>query len=742
MQVKRTETADKPKGMIERNQSVNKLNSDTLENKVDASLKHTTESGLKTGGSSVTESADGKIRYAAAQRAKIINEEDPVPKPNQSGYDDYYKKQLEEHKDEDVHTEEIQAHKSEQRTINNKVSDNTVNTAREQFLHSKQINSSSERNNKPLNKKDGNLIGNGIIEKNTERKIKTAKTTVSDDKSPLLNTDHKNAKNFKYYHSTTGQIQKKVEYNRRIQKKVTPKGLTKLSSHDIDNQRKIKSLKPNNDSLSDFYKHKKIVFEGNVSDLKKTIKLDNISYQKLRRHLRFKKLSKASAAVLGKMINISAVSLPKATLRSGLNFINTKAKSINVEDTSDMGVESAKLIYKTASEGRQLATSVKSGIKTSAKAAKNTYKVAREIPGKVRNIPKTARKVATSVKAGSQTTRKTAEAAKKAVQSAKKIAKQVQKAAKKAAEVTKKAAQAAEKAAEVTFKVMAKVAAFFVTHLPIILIVSLILIVVFLIVAVLSGMISVVSNATVGGISYAIPGDDNTPDDIAELLNNYQSTIDAGLENIKDSYLYKADRYLTENDDFYDARTDYMSGSWIHYNDGKGEESVREILDSIEIDYAEFYALLYIHLQKEKNNEDGDMSNDLYSFVFTDTDIINFLGYYFDIGYTEQAGLDCPNQDCHIEYCEGCQTRTIMVTVTDEHGNKHDEPRTEVYCPGHPYCDHEHKKVSIAIIKNKNIMNNLGFTEKEKKWKEFVEILFDDYIMGNVLNATGGDKDQ
>ena len=808
MQVKRTETADKPKGMIERNQSVNKLNSETLENKVDASLKHTAESGLKTNGSSVSEGVDGKTRYAEAQRAKIISEEAPDSKPQKSGYDDYYKKQLEEHKDEDVRTENIQSQKPEQRTINTKTSDNTVNTAREQFLHSKQI-SSSESKNMPHNKKGGDLteyevtaedratklyqkdldrktkklLGTGTVEENAGRKIKTSKTSVSDEKSPLLKPDHDNVRKFKYYRSTNGQIQTKVEYNRIIQKRVKPKGVTKFSFRDLNNQRKIKSR--NNDILDSFEKDKKawdnyvadpnaknakiyrkahanyigalknkytpeelangnfvefgnkrirvvskVNFQGNIDDLKKTIKLDTVGYQKLKRHLRFKKISNASASVLGKMINISAVSLPKATLRSGLNYINTKAKSVNVEDTSDTGVESAKLVYKTASDGRQLATSVKRGIKTSAKTAKNTYKIAREIPGKVKNIPKTARKVATAVKTAPNTAKKTA-------QNAKKIAKQAQKAAKRMTEAAKKVAKAAEKVAEVTFKAMAKAAAFFVTHLPIILIVVLILLVVFLIIAVVSGMISVVSNTTVGGVSYAIPGDENSkPEEIAETLDHYQDVIDSGLDNIKEQQIAKASGFLSANDDFYAAFTSNGSGDWIKYSGGAGEASVRNILDNIEIDYAEFYALLYVYMQKQKNLSDGNNSNDVYSFTFSDADLQDFLDKYFDVSYTEATGVECPGKNCKTKYCSpGCQTEYRYKYITKEDGTRVRVRYTYRYCPGHPYCDKHHKKATISITKNSNIMDDLGFTDGEKQWKDMIEQLYDEYIMNYILNG-------
>ena len=428
--------------------------------------------------------------------------------------------------------------------------------------------------------------------------------------------------------------------------------------------------------------------------------------------------------------NISAVSLPKATLRSGLNYINTKAKSINVEDTSDTGVEAAKMMYKTASEGRQLATSVKSGIKTSAKVAKNTYRVAREIPGKVRTIPKTARKVATAVKTAPNTAKKAVTtSAKKAAQNAKKMAKQAQKAAKRTAEATKKAAQAAEKVAEVTFKAMAKAAAFFVTHLPIILIVSLVLIVVFLIVALASGMITVVSNTTVGGISYAIPGDENSkPEEIAEILDNYQNVIDNGMDQVKEQYISKANSFLTEDDDFYDAITANRRGYWITY--AGGEPTVREILDTVEIDYAEFYALLYVYMQKERNVADGDGANDIYSFTFTDADLIDFLYKYFDISYNEASGLDCPGQNCHIRFCEGCKTGST--TVSTPEGPK---TVTYKYCPGHPYCDHEHKKATISITKNTNVMDDLGFTDGEKQWKDLIEQLYSEYIMGYILNG-------
>ncbi len=818
MQVKRTEAAEKPKGMIERNQSLDNLNSDTLESKVDATIKHSAENGLKTSGNIVNEEIDEKYKYVAAQRAKLINEENVASKPKQAGYDEYYKRQLEDSSEESEPKQEFSAHKSEQSTIHTKSSNSASNTVREQFLHNKQINSSDDksrtRKNKnadfteyevkgddksvalyqrDLDKKTRKLLSKGEVEEKPKSRIKTGQDKSVSDRADVLRSDHDSVKKFKYYRSSNGQIQSKVEYNRQLLKKVEPKGLNKLPYHDINNQRRIKSInreavsafEKDNDTLREQFVHNKqirssdekiksrkdkkaditkyeikgenksfnlyqrdldrktrkllgkgeveekpksriktgqeksvsdradvlksdhdsvkkfkyyrssngqiqskveynrqllkkvepkginklsihelsnqrriksinreavsafekdnesweqyrndpnarnaklyrkahnnyigvlknkysaeelasgnfiefgnkkvrvltkVSFEGNIDDLKKTIKLDKRSYRKLRSHLRFKKLSKASASVLGKLISLSAVSLPKATLRSGLNYINTKAKSVNTEDTSDTGIEASKYIYKTASEGKHLATSVKSGIQTSAKAAKATYKTVREIPGMVKNIPHTARKIATSVRTAPHTAKNAVnKTAKKAAQNARKAAKQAQKAAQKTVETTKKAVQAAEKVAEVTFKAMAKAATFFVTHLPIILIISLVLIVLFLIVALASGMITSVSNTTVAGVSYAFPHEEVTPLNVYEIIfgeDGYQKTLEKGLEDIKDNLIDRANSFLTESDDFYDAITDNRSGYWIAY--AGGEPTVREILDTVEIDY-------------------------------------------------------------------------------------------------------------------------------------------------------------
>ncbi|MBR1433236.1 hypothetical protein [Ruminococcus sp.] len=819
MQVKRTETADKPKGMIERNQSVNKLNSDTLENKVDASLKHTAESGLKTSGSSITEGADGKSRYAAAQRARLANDDTVASKPKQAGYDEYYKRQLEDSSEESAPKQEFSARKSEQSTIHTKSSNSASDTVREQFLHNKQINSSDDksrtRKNKnaditeyevkgddksvalyqrDLDRKTRKLLGKGEVEEKPKSRIKTGQEKSVPDRADALKSDHDTVKKFKYYRSTNGQIQTKVEYNRRLLKKVEPKGLSKLSFHELNNQRRIKSA--NNEAIRAFdkeheawenYKNDpnaqnaklyrrahdnyigvlkkrysadelasgnfvefgnkkirvltKVNFEGNIDDVKKTIKLDKKSYRKLRTHLRFKKLSNASASVLGKMINLSAVSLPKATLRSGLNYINTKAKSVNTEDTSDTGIEASKYIYKTASEGKHLATSVKSGIQTSAKAAKATYKTVREIPGMVKNIPHTARKIATSVRTAPHTAKNAVnKTAKKAAQNVRKAAKQAQKAAQKTVETAKKAAQAAEKVAEVTFKAMAKATAFFVTHLPIILIVSLVLIVVFLVAAVVSGMTSAVTNIIVGGVGYVIPGvEESTPEQIAGILDNYQETINYHFSMWKEIQIDAANRFLTASDDYYAVNTDRDSKEWIPYT-AEGEETVRNDLADIEIDYAEYYALLYVYAQRQKNNSDGDSSNDIYSFTFSEAMLSNFLGLYFDLEYVEIENVECPLRNCQVEFCDGCKTGTGTRTVTDAYGNTHEETYTYTYCPGHYYCDKHHKKARISITKNLDVMDELGFSSEERQWKDLIEKLYDEYIMGYILNK-GGETD-
>ncbi|MBP3854041.1 MAG: hypothetical protein IK990_00320 [Ruminiclostridium sp.] len=833
MQVKRTEAAEKPKGMIERNQSLDNLNSDTLESKVDATIKHSAENGLKTSGNIVNEEFDEKTKYVAAQRAKLINEENVDSKPEQAVYDEYYKRQLEVSTEENESEQDFMAQKSGQDFVQDTSASDSRDIFREQFVHNKRIRTSDEKSEsrkgktaditeyeiksegksfnlyqKDLDKKTRKLLSKGEVEEKTNSRIKTGQEKSVSDRADVLKSDHDSVKKFKYYRSSNGQIQSKVEYNRQLLKKVEPKDINKLSIHELSNQRRIKSI--NREAVSAFEKDNesweqyrndpnarnaklyrkahnnyigvlknkysaeelasgnfiefgnkkvrvltKVSFEGNIDDLKKTIKLDKRSYRKLRSHLRFKKLSKASASVLGKLISLSAVSLPKATLRSGLNYINSKAKNVNIDDTSETGIESAKMMYRAGSEAkgvvsgvRHIATSVKKHIQTFANNARPAYSTGRSLYSKIQSVPMSGRNIATAVEISPYTstnrpyryagnvapkTREVNLGAKRAAQNAKKAVKQAQKTAQKAVETTKKAAQAAEKVAEVTFKAIAKAATFFVTHLPIILIVSLVLIVLFLIVAVASGLISAVSDTTIAGVSYVFPNEETTAEDVSNTIEEYKKLIDDKLKSTIEENIEKANAFLSADDDAYGAYGSPIKIDWIRYNGGSGEVIVRQVFDNMSIDYAEYFSLLYIYLQKQKNNSDGNNAKDIYSFTFTENDLMDFFEIYFDVSYFEETGVECPGRNCKTSFCTPpCSTRTITTTISTEDGPK-TITQSIPYCPGHPYCDAHHNKASIEIAKSSNIMDKLGFTQEEKDWEKMVEQLYDSYIMGYVL---------
>lgn len=89
------------------------------------------------------------------------------------------------------------------------------------------------------------------------------------------------------------------------------------------------------------------------------------------------------------------------------------------------------------------------------------------------------------------------------------------------------------------------------------------------------------------------------------------------------------------------------------------------------------------------------------------------------------SGQTCPGKDCRERTCNpGCKTR------------KKSDGTTERYCPGHKYCDHDHKKMTVTLktveeyYTDKGIPEIYNFDEDEivsyDKYKEYLDLLIED----------------
>ncbi len=400
-------------------------------------------------------------------------------------------------------------------------------------------------------------------------------------------------------------------------------------------------------------------------------------------------------------------------------------RSENTDSTDNTGAESMRMLYSIGSKTKTAQNEL-SKIKTGIKRTVGNKR--RAAPPRPESKLKTGRVIR---KSAVKNVGKNMQMAKKSAKAAKKAAKTAQKAA-------KKAAQNIKKAVEITVKLIAKTAAFVITHLPIILVIGLVIVVIAVIVSGTSVVVSTVTSGVNGLLSWAFPSEEGKTDaeSVAEQLLEYEEAMKNGFDDILDEKLAMASEYLTEDDDYYAAVTDNQFNDWIAYMGGAGEDIARDVLkDAIDnVDKSEFYALLFVYLQKQKNIEDGNDSYDIYDITFTEGEIRSFLYNYFDISLSMVSGLDCPGQSCHNKRCENavsCPNRVGHPVTDPETGEVH----VGYSCPGHPYCDHEHKKSTIKITRNANIMDDLGFTDEEKQRTELAQQLYDSEIQGNILGG-------
>lgn len=87
-------------------------------------------------------------------------------------------------------------------------------------------------------------------------------------------------------------------------------------------------------------------------------------------------------------------------------------------------------------------------------------------------------------------------------------------------------------------------------------------------------------------------------------------------------------------------------------------------------------------------------------------------GSTFFIKTTDTStGETCPNEDCKTKTEPGCKCSSY----TDEDGKVHE------YCGGHPYCDHDHKKLTVTVqtvdeYYGNSIPEIYGFNEDETEY--------------------------
>lgn len=487
--------------------------------------------------------------------------------------------------------------------------------------------------------------------------------------------------------------------------------------------------------------------DGDLSKVKR-LKIPGRKAIRIKRYFRkVGKFSKKTAQVISLIARGAAVPIipvlkaGKKITSGGVSAIKQAAKNVDWRNTSDTGIESTKFLYRAAADtqtaigtSRHIATgvqrSIKTGVRTTGRIAKTTSDVVRSIPGKTKQVAHTGRRIRTNAKLAARNVKRIATVYKRAGGKA---------AAKEVAKLTKKAAETAIKAAIETFKLIVHAVELIVSNLPVICIAIVIILTAVLLMQGIGAVVNSVAGIIDSTLNWIIPKpEQSTTEDISELLSEYSETIEEALQARKDYLLEDASSYLSEDDDFYAVRILGGGGDWITYSGGAGEATVKEILDKVEVDENEFYALLFVKLQKDYNLSDGDSNNDIYEIKFTEDDIKSFLRVYFETSVAKQDGLTCPGKNCHRETCEDISSCTNKGTATvptfDEDGNQTGTKQVP-YCKGHPYCDEEHKKSTVNFVKKDPaaIMTELGFTDEERGRVEIVQQLFAEVIIKDAL---------
>ncbi len=758
MQINSKNNSEQPKklkGIIARNQEIgDKINNDTLGAKVENTVNHSTEMGLKTSISDKKETSLPK-NYVDVRRKKndthnntrinspliSLNDNEVV---NRSVQRVNYARSVNGRKAVNV--------KAKNHAKINKIESQEKSEIARNVAEKKkkvEIKSKISRKNTVINRKvNRNTEITSLVRRkvnNSKRKIKSAPNLNSKRLNPA-DVDKLRVIKKRYNSAIKNRVKRNITITKRRNRAIQAQKKSVLQTGQLRKPRLIKIYT--------------VRVVGNIKAVRK-IKLSQKVYKAIFGKLRLKILKnrkirklirKAAhgvriAKVVSKYMSygIGTVSAPilkvgKKAVSLGSNSLNNAMKNVNYDDISDTGTEALKFMYKNASDtvtaidtSRHIATGVKktirTGIKTTADIVKATPGAVRSIPGKVRQVARTGRKIKTNVKHAFKAVKHVVSALKKGGGKA---------AAKEMAKIARKTAEMVGKAALESFKLIARAVELIISNLPVILIAVAVVIVVILLIQGIGALVSAVSGSISSTVNWAFADyDASEPKNIYMLLAEYDKKLDDKITEEKQNKLDDATSFLTEDDDYYAVLTDKTSGDWIALAGGAGTTTANNMLSNgITLDKNEFYALLFVYLQKMSNEADGNDNYDVYEITFTAGEIDGFINKYFDISVSKASGLTCPGEDCHIKYCSGgggCSNQgTEVVYKYDDKGNVIGS-YTVTCCNGHPYCDNAHKKSSITFIKNSDIMDDLDFTPEEKERVEIVEQMFEEVILGDVL---------
>lgn len=145
--------------------------------------------------------------------------------------------------------------------------------------------------------------------------------------------------------------------------------------------------------------------------------------------------------------------------------------------------------------------------------------------------------------------------------------------------------------------------------------------------------------------------------------------------------------------------------------------------------FASMLAALKVFRLRETGENPQEMftKDDFKAFIGTVNG--NTCGYgdtFFIKTTVTVEGQTCPGKDCRTDYCEDVED--CDSPETDDEGNE--------YCPGHDYCDNDHKKMTVTLktveeyYTDKGVPEIYKFDEDEivlyDKYKEYLDLVIED----------------
>lgn len=423
---------------------------------------------------------------------------------------------------------------------------------------------------------------------------------------------------------------------------------------------------------------------------KKNVKLMKAKFRQLQNVTDRGKLKNA-VGVVGKTAAKSAA----LTVKAGSKVISSAGNAIGMVDNDE--VRRAKQSYDVA---KSAASATKQAGKVAGKTVKTTAKTVRTLATK-----KGRRKLAKSVKrkiANKRNIRRT----KKVVKATAKVAKSVVK---------------------VAIKVVGKLFNLIISTAPW----SLIIIGAIALIIISASMVAQFATSAVGTVAGggAWLLDDNssqTPEEIYECYNNYKTLVDEVIQsNVKDKLKDKVTAFCNS-----DTSKPRKIIQFIGENQNStffpasgNADSVNSFIEAFELnDHSDFMSSLFVLMTREKQQADGVTDAEMYDFDFTKADFEEFIktvdentcrfGKTFIYKTaTETTDNACPRENCKTKKERGCKCG----------GN---------YCKGgHPYCPHNHIKLTVKLYTVKGYSEIYGFTDNEKirfeTSKAFVKSLLD-----------------